>query len=148
MCIVLCIFTLHPPSVFQYQLSYMSECDTWKWSNHVEVFFLSPNLTRANYIVLSASLVAGGHSWRSNTDHFLRRIVSYFCHSKMSRLMMLAGVVLLVCVITTCSAVPHTRESRNNNQATTLLQDTNLRDKVLEADAQWWHMPVYIAIGF
>ena len=50
---------------------------------------------------------------------------------KMSRLVLLAGVVLLVCVITTCSAVPHTRESRNSNQATTLLQDTNLTGEVL-----------------
>ena len=49
----------------------------------------------------------------------------------MSRLMLLAGVVLLVCVITTCSAVPHTRESRNSNQATALLQDTSLTGEAL-----------------
>ena len=55
--------------------------------------------------------------------------------------MPLAAAVLLVCVcvITTCSAVPHTRQSRNSNQATTLLQDANLRDKILEADfPAWW----------
>ena len=49
---------------------------------------------------------------------------------KMSRLVLLAGVVLLVCVITTCSAVPHTRESRNSNQAATL-QDAELTAEAL-----------------